>query len=637
MVANHSADVLRVNARRTDVFDVFNGRYYEGANPFLGAPAFVFDFALTGYEDPLPIEAYLEVIGDRYPHLREETYTSHAHLFARTVAEVNQLELDLHFDRWSSTPQPDGLSRIAIECLHTRTTRSAVYSVWDWFEAITQNKPFWIEDRIEVLQGLFQQSVYGGPTTYALLRTAHDKEIPVVYLWDEGLMQYGYGRKQVRGAATTFDCDSHLDSNFTTYKDDCKAFLSTLGFPAPKGQVVSSLEAALTAAERIGYPVAVKPVSGHKGIGVTANVADGQELEHAYHRAVEAIEQNQPIRIIVETSISGKDFRILCVNGRFVAAVERRPAFVAGDGESTIAELIERENRSAARSDTPTSPLGKIKTDAAMKLYLEQQGLSLDSVIERDRIVSLRKVANLSSGGFSIDATSDIHPDNVILVQDIAQHFRLTCLGVDIVAEDLTRSWKDGNFGIIEINSAPGISMHLRPAIGQPVDVTSAILNTFFESGEAARIPIITFNHIAVSDLQELIDNILLNHPNWVIGAVCRKGVFINRSEKMLHSHYNANISNLLRHPKLDLLIAEYSEEMIEQDGVFYLGSNIVILDEPTETEMMLVRDIFADSITVVRKQNHVSIKKEGLMEQYDLAEDERFSRVFMKEISAIV
>lgn len=632
----NEVDVPRVNARRTDVFDVFNGRYYEGPNPCLASAALVFDLALTGYSEPLPIEAYLAGISDRYPHIAEAAYNSHAHLFARTVAEVNKLDMGLHFDRWSVESFPQ-LDRIAVESLHARTTRSAVYTVWDWFEAIARGKSFAIDDDIESLQEIFRRSVYGGPTTYALLQTAHDRGIPTFYLWDEGLMQYGYGRRLVRGAATTFDSDSHLDSDFTTRKDDCKAFLDTLGFPVPHGGVVSSLEGAIDVAEQIGYPVAVKPVVGHKGIGVTANIQDEKELKAAFRRAVQAIPEEQSVQIIVENSVQGKDFRVLCINGRFVAATERRPAFVIGDGTSTIAELIDRENRSPARSDTPTSPLGKIKVDDALELYIEQQGLALSTVLASDRTVYLRKVANLSSGGFSIDATQDVHPDNIILAQDVAQHFRLTCLGIDVVAQDLSRSWKNGNFGIIEINSAPGISMHLRPAIGDPVDVTSAILNTFFDSENSARVPILTFNQIATADLQELVDHILQQHPTWIVGAVCREGVFVNRAEKILHSDYNTNVANLLRNPKLDLLIAEYPESVLAKQGMFYHGSNLAVLDNPTKIEHMLARDVFSDSVTVTRQGKEISIRRAGLIEQYQLGEEEPFSRVFLKEISSIL
>lgn len=636
MVLDKTTDAIRVNARKTDAFDIFNFRHYIGPNPYLETAALVFDFALTGYEQPLPSNEYVSKIGDRYPQIRNKTYESYADLFAHTISEVGKLDMGLHFTRWS-VKQFQNFDRIGIQTLHARTSRAVIYFVWDWFEAITQGQEVVFEEQIQNFQNLFRQSVYGGPTVYALLRTADEKGIPAFYLWDEGLMQYGYGKKQVRGVATTFDGDSHLDSDFTTRKDDCKAFLGTLGFPVPKGDIVVSREEAITVAKEIGYPVAVKPVVGHKGTGVTADVQDAEELKAAYNRAVKAIPEEQPIRVIVEKSIAGADFRLLCVNGRFIAATERRPAWVVGDGRSTIAQLIQRENRTNARLDTPTSPMSKIQADDAMEMYLEEQKLLLESVIEADRKVSLRKVANLSAGGVSIDATRTLHPDNIILAQDIAQHFRLTCLGIDVMASSLSKSWKSGEFAILEINAAPGIFMHLNPAVGESVDVPSHILETFFDSGTEARIPLITFNQISIQELQETIDQILSHHPDWVIGAVCHDAVFINRSEKILHKDYNTNVQNLLRNPKLDLLIVEYNEEVLERDGMFYYGSNMVVLNNPTETEMTLTRDVFDDSTVVIKKEDSVSIKRKGLMENYELGEDEPFSRVYLKEIPTIL
>ena len=638
MVIENLTEPIRVNARSNDVFDVFNCRYYEGPNPNLNTAAMVCDFALTGNSEPLPVEEYVAAIGDRYPRLREETYTNIAELFVRTAVEVGKLDIELHFERWSLQQREDeDTFRIALEALHERTSREVIYCVWDWLEAITKHEEFALDEKLKSLQEIFSHSVYGGPTVYALLRTAHDKGIPTFYLWEERLMQYGYGTKQVRGVATTFDGDSHLDSDFTTLKDDCKQFLEQLGFPVPRGDVILSLEEALDTATRIGYPVAVKPVSGHKGIGVTANVQNEAELEEAYEEAVRAILEDEPLRIIVETSIAGQDHRLLCVNGRFVAATKRQPAYVTGDGNATIAQLIERENRLPARSDTPTSPLGKIKTDAAMHSYLREQGLTLESVLEGDRQIYLRKVANLSSGGCSVDATRSIHPDNIILAQDIAQHFRLTCLGIDVITQDLSQSWKNGNFGIIEINAAPGVYMHLKPAIGEPVDVPSRILETFYTLGTDARIPIMTFNRISVAQLHQLTDRILTRYPDWTIGAVCTEGVSVNRSEKVLKRHYNTNVLNLLRNPKLNLLIAEYAEDVLEAEGMFYYGSNLVVLDEPTPTEMMLARDVFDDSTVVIKQENQVTIRRKGLLEQYRLEEGESIEQVYLKEIATIV
>ncbi|HIK03938.1 MAG TPA: cyanophycin synthetase [Trichormus sp. M33_DOE_039] len=636
MLQEKSTDIVRINARKTDVFDIFNFRYYIGPNSYLDVGALVFDFAVVADKKALPMEDYIASVSDRYPQLGNQTYESYAHLFAATLSQVGKLDMDLYPNRWSVKPNPKGFL-IAVQSLHERTTKAVAYLVWDWLEAITQGEEFFLDEQIVNLQDRFRQSVYGGPTVYALLRTAHEKGIPSFYLWEEGLMQYGWGKKQIRGVGTTFNCDSHLDSEFTTHKDDCKAFLHTLGFPVPQGDIVFSFREAKQVAKEIGYPVAVKPVVGHKGIGVTPDVKDLDELESAYDRAVEAIPEGQTTKIIVEQSISGKDFRLLCVNGKFVAATERRPAFVVGDGYSTIAELIRQENRKAARLDTPTSPMSKIRIDEEMEFYLDLQGLSLNTVLHKEETIYLRRVANLSAGGLSINATDSIHHDNIILAQDIAQYFQLTCLGIDVIAEDLSESWKSGKFAILEINAAPGILMHYNPAMGDSVDVPANILATFFNSGLDARIPVITFNKILVEELQATIDHILSQHPDWTVGSVCRGGIFIQRSPKVLHKEYNNNVQTLLRHPKLDLLIAEYPEEILEAEGMFYYGSNLVVLDNPSETEMMLMRDILDGSTVVIKKQNDISIRRKGLIEDYALGEHESFAQVYLKEISTIL
>ena len=124
MVIDTSADVVRVNARKTDIFDLFNFKHYIGSNPELNTAACTFDFALTGYQEPLSIENYVEKISDRYPHLREEKYESHAHLLARTLSEVSKLDMGLHFHCWNVKPLERG-ARISVQSLHTRTTRSS--------------------------------------------------------------------------------------------------------------------------------------------------------------------------------------------------------------------------------------------------------------------------------------------------------------------------------------------------------------------------------------------------------------------------------------------------------------------------------------------------------------------------------
>ncbi|MBR8830783.1 MAG: Glutathione biosynthesis bifunctional protein GshAB [Chroococcopsis gigantea SAG 12.99] len=617
------------------IFEVYNFKHYPGANPYLGSSAVVFDFRVDLAAGPLSVEAYCDEVSRDLPRLQGLSAESYTELFAKLSLEISKLDMELYVKDYR-VEKGEKSDRIILQSIHKKTSYEVIQLVRDWLEYISANKSFAIQKEIAKIQKIFRASTYGGPTVYSLLQRAWHKNIPTLYLRDERLIQYGYGKYQVRGVATTFSVDSRLDSDFTTLKDDCKAFLETCGFPTPKGRIVYTLKGALAAAETLGYPVAVKPVVGHKGIGVTANVKDDQGLQFAFLNAQSALLEGHDA-IIVEQSIKGSDYRLLCVGGKFAAAVERRPPYITGDGVSTVEELIQRENQTPARLDTPTSPLGKIITDEVMEKYLGEQGVFFDTVLKDGELVYLRKVANLSSGGVSIDATKTIHPDNMILAQEIAQYLQLVCLGIDVIAEDLSVSWKEGNFGIIEINSAPGVYMHLNPAIGESVDVPGLILDYLFPPSTPSRVPIITFNRLEKEEIYQIINHILLHHPQWTIGTVSREGVWLNHSQRRVNFDYNSSVTSFLRHPRLDLLIAEYSEDIFEIEGMAYNGSNLVILDNPTPTEMALGRDLLPDGALIVKQGQSVRVQVRGSIEQYDLGEDNPFSYIFLKEITRLI
>lgn len=624
-----------MSSHRPRIFDVFNFKYYPGANPYLNTTALVFDLVVLDAKPSLALSDYLHELGRGLPQVKSLEVNSYGELFIRTAVAVSKLDMGLHFERYGITPLEQG-DRLALHSLHEETSQGVVILVRDWLEAIARGISYDLASEIARLQQIFSDSIYGGPTAYSLLQSAYRRGIPFFYLPDERLMQYGYGKYQVRGASTTFDLDSQLDSNFTTFKDDCKAFIHNCGFPVPQGRTVYNFREAREAAAAIAYPVAVKPVVGHKGIGVTADVRDERGLEFAFEKAKEATREGHSA-IIVEQHIAGSDFRLLCVGGRFVAALERRPPYVTGDGRSAIAELIERENATKARLDTPTSALGKIITDDVMDEYLKDRELSVDSVIESGRVVYLRRVANLSSGGVSVDATETIHPDNAILAQDIARYFRLVCLGIDVMSGDLSKSWKEGNFGVIEINSAPGVYMHLNPAVGKSVDVPGAITDYLFPSQKPCRIPTIAFNRLYRHEVYDIADRILLRHPNWTIGAACRDGFWINRTEINFRADYNSSVRSLLRHPKLDLLIAEYAGEILEWDGMCFEGSNLAILDNPSPVERTLLRDLLPDGTAIVRQGSEISVQIGGFLERHSPEESESFNYVYLREINRLI
>ena len=109
--------------------------------------------------------------------------------------------------------------------------------------------------------------------------------------------------------------------------------------------MVRTEDEAVEAARRIGYPVVTKPIDGNHGRGV------GLDLRDERRRAGGVRAGARPRRaggvVVVESYVTGSDYRVLVVGGHMVAVAERVPAHVIGDGEHT-------RRASWWRSRTPT-------------------------------------------------------------------------------------------------------------------------------------------------------------------------------------------------------------------------------------------------------------------------------------------
>jgi hypothetical protein len=115
--------------------------------------------------------------------------------------------------------------------------------------------------------------------------------------------------------------------------------------------------------------------------------------------------------VVVEEVFEGRDYRVVVVDGKVVAASERVAAHVVGDGVPTVGELIDIENRNPLRGDGHEKPLTRIKVDALVEAFLRRWGRSLSDVPPAGERVFLRQTANLSTGGTAREVTDEVHPD----------------------------------------------------------------------------------------------------------------------------------------------------------------------------------------------------------------------------------
>lgn len=194
--------------------------------------------------------------------------------------------------------------------------------------------------------------------------------------------------------------------------------------------------------------IVVKPAMGEQGQGISVDIRSEPDLKAAIRRAA-AVGGH----VVLEEFCEGDDLRIVVIGYRVVAAAIRRPASITGNGESTIASLIERQS---ARRAAATGGESKIPVDDETQRCLAGQGLDMDCILEDGRQVAVRKTANLHTGGTIHDVTESLHPTLREAAETAARALRIPVVGLDFLVPAV-----DGpEYVVIEANERPGLANH---------------------------------------------------------------------------------------------------------------------------------------------------------------------------------
>ncbi|MCE9595658.1 MAG: acetate--CoA ligase family protein, partial [Planctomycetes bacterium] len=300
-----------------------------------------------------------------------------------------------------------------------------------------------------------------GPSTSSLVRAAEERDIPNLRLNKYSLVQFGHGKYQRRIQATITSETRHIAVEIASDKEETNRILSDLGLPVPRQELVYTPEEAATAAERIRFPVVLKPLDGNHGRGVSINLTTTEQVKTAF-----AVAKEISRTVIVESLIQGHDYRMLVVNGELVAVAQRVPGHVVGDGVHDVAQLVELVNTDPRRGVGHEKVLTRLEFDQQAERLLAEKGLNRNSIPAPGDKVFLRSTGNLSTGGTAIDVTDIVHPDNVEMAVRAAKAIGLDVAGIDFISPDIAQSFNANRGAICEINAAPGFRMHVAPSEG---------------------------------------------------------------------------------------------------------------------------------------------------------------------------
>ncbi|NMM61574.1 cyanophycin synthetase [Clostridium sp. P21] len=471
--------------------------------------------------------------------------------------------------------------------------------------SLIRDTAFDLESDLNLLKSILREEELG-PSTLSIIKEVKKRNIPITKLGEGSMFQLGYGRNSkimeatIDGNTKTVAVDIACDKLLT------KELLYNQCLPVAEGGLVRNSLELLTKANRIEYPVVLKPRYGNQGKGVIVNIKNDKEAIRAYRSLSENFDN-----IIIEKNIFGKDYRVCVVDGEVVAVSQKIPPYVIGDGIRSVKQLIDQLNKDLRRGEGHEKPLTKIKVDEELKITILKKGYNLESVIRKGEKLILRETANLSTGGEAIDCTDDICEENIEMCKRAAKTIDLNICGIDVCCSDISKPiGKDG--AIIEVNAAPGIRMHHYPSKGASRNVAGAIVDMMFKDTPKST-PIISVTGTNGKTTTTRLIAHVMSLAGYNVGMTTTGGIYINNKcvEKGDTTGYDS-AKVILSSKEIDAAVLETARGGMIRRGLAYDLADVGVITNITEDHLGIDGIDTIEDLAYVKSLVAEAIKSKG-------------------------
>jgi cyanophycin synthetase len=505
---------------------------------------------------------------------RLEGGTYFGHVIEHVALELSEpAGVPVRFGKTRVTDNPR-VYKVIVAYTSAPVMRLLLQTAVDLVDQLARGEEFFeLGNRIAEARAILSRTSLG-PSTAAIVNAARSRGIPTRRLNDESLVQLGYGKHRRLVQATVASTTSSVAVEIASDKELTRQILAGAFVPTPAGGVAYTEEDAVRLFKEIGGRVAVKPLNGNQGRGVSLEVCDERQVITAFRQACTVSRA-----AVVEQMLQGRDYRVLVVGGRFVAASERVPAGVTGDGVSTIEQLVDEVNRDPCRGDSHELPLTRIRLDDCERELLEAQGLRRTDVPPAATRVQLRRTANLSTGGTARDVSDKVHPEVRSTCERAARMIGLDICGLDLILEDISRPLPEKGGGVVEVNAGPGVRMHHHPSEGEPRDVGAAIVDMLFPHGEQGRVPIVA---ITGTNGKTTVARMLAHafaKAGVTAGLTTTDGVYVNGEAVVCGDMTGPRSARaVLADPAVEVAVLETARGGIVRAGLGYDWSDVAVV-----------------------------------------------------------
>jgi cyanophycin synthetase len=440
-------------------------------------------------------------------------------------------------------------------------------------------------EELEKLILLAERQAFG-PSTQAILDEAASRDIPFLRLDRASLVQLGQGVHQQRIRATMTSGTSGIAVDIASDKGLTNRLLDSAGLPVPKAEVVRTADAAVAAANRIRFPCVVKPLDGNHGRGVHLNLRSDDDIRAAFDGARR---ESRSGDLVVETFITGNDYRCLVIGGKVAAIAERVPASVVGDGKRTVRELVDITNADPRRGIGHEKVLTRIRIDDAAVALVQTQGFEMDAKPPKGTRVKLALTGNMSTGGTSIDRTIEAHPDNVEIAEMAARVVGLDVAGIDFICPDISVPVRETGGAIVEVNAAPGFRMHTNPTEGEPQYVAKPVIDLLFPQGAPARIPILAVTGTNGKTTTVRMIAHILKLMGRRVGMTSTDGIVVDgRMIRRGDMSGPKSARMILQNPTVDTAVFEVARGGILREGLGFDRADVAVITNVTADHLGL-------------------------------------------------
>ncbi len=534
--------------------------------------------------------------------LREGTYIAHVceHII---LAIQNKLGIDVGYGK--AREIKGSKYYIVYEYLYKNTAVEAGRTAVSLVNSLIEGTNYEFEKAVARLRKILKAEQIG-PSTLSIISEAEKRGIPIMRIGDNSVFQLGYG-KYSKIIEATISCNTSAAAvDIACDKIMTKEILKNQCLPVAEGGKVRNLQELLDLIDEIGYPIVLKPCYGNQGKGVFANIRNEKEAVSTYRILSEEFDN-----IMLEENIDGKDFRICVVNGKVVAAAERIPPYVVGDGVKTIIELIGDVNSDSRRGEGHEKPLTKIKIDDELKTCIFKNNYKLNSVLPKNKKMFIRENGNLSTGGTAVDCTDLICRENISICERAADAIGLDICGIDICCKDISKSILETGGAILEINAAPGIRMHQYPCVGKKRDVAGAIVDMLFYRQQS--IPIVSVTGTNGKTTTTRLIAHILGKSGYKVGMTVTGGIYIDNKclcKGDTTGYYSAK--TILSNKNVEAAVLETARGGIIKKGLAYDLADVAVITNITEDHLGLDGINSMEDLAYVKSLVGEAVKREG-------------------------